>query len=315
MSSLALRLAPLPAILLPAILLLLVLPTGSAGEDPPKVPEGDKRGTAPEGSERSIVRLRSQPGVEILWEGVALGETDAGGLLVIEEIPSGEYRLTLSKQGFHELDIRITVEQGTSSSRDLLLEPLRPHRGTRETSEKVAAESRMTSRETTVAEPAGDATVAEQAEETNGNLSPVPESGAGSGSTVATTGATVESAAHLDVGVPAEIAPGLPFSPFLGAAALLLALLAGAAGARFLPRSRKAAGLSQAPPRRALDIPSEGEEIPLFEGKADRDAPRFLEDLKQRERNLEEVPDTAPRRQEETIIEVEAVEIRPGEAR
>ncbi len=268
--------------------ILLALPAGSAGE------------VAPKGGKRNTLNLRSQPGVEVFWEGVALGETDAGGLLIIDDIPSGDYRIALRKRGLRELDIQITIEERTNPSIELLLKPVRPPGGAQATSEKAAGESRVTDRETTLAEPAGEttlaeptseATVVEQAKKASDDLSPSP----GSSDT--------------------DARPELPFSPFLGVMALLLALLAGAAGARFLPRSQKAIALSQAPPRRALDMHSEGEEIPLFEEEVDRDAPGFLEDLKQRERNIEDALDTAPRRQEETIIEVKAVEIKPAEVR
>ncbi len=322
------------------LIILLAFPVAAAGE---VSPEADKRNT---------VRLQSQPSVEILWEGVPLGRTDAGGILVIEGIPSGEYRLTLRKQGFHQLDLQIKVEEGTSSSRAHFLEAVRPHPGPQATSKeatsqqtvsqqtvsqqaasqqtvsqqatppKVTAESRVVNRESTVPVPA---------KRPNDDVSPsTASSDADSQSNMATTGAPAENVPRSALSEESEttvdmtdIASGLPFSPFLGVMALLLALLAGAAGARFLPRSRKVDAPAHLPLHRGLNPLPSGDEMPLFEdvsaGPAsptrERDIPGFLEDLKQRERDFGDALDTPTRRREETIIEVEAVEVIPAAAR
>ncbi len=251
--------------LAPLLTILLALPAGSTG----------------------VLKLQSQPGVEILWDGVALGTTDARGNLIIKRIPPGEYRLTLRKQGFHDLNTGIEVEEGEGSSRELLLRPLSAPGGDRARPEKQVDESRLAGREPGSPEPA---------EESAGDHSPLP------GSSAAVAGPT-----------PARSATTPSFPAFLGVAALLLALLSGAAGARLLSSRRKALALSQTPSPRAPGLPSDDNEIPVFED-ADRGSPVFLEDLKRRERNLGDGPGTIPKRPEETIIEVEAVEVRPAGA-
>ncbi len=52
------------------------------------------------------LRIISQPGVEVTWEGVSLGDTDAEGAIDIAGIPPGSYEVRLSKAGFQP---RITV--------------------------------------------------------------------------------------------------------------------------------------------------------------------------------------------------------------
>ncbi len=63
-------------------------------------------------AEKGALQLVSQPGVEVEWEGILLGETDAKGLLTIRDIPPGEYRIALRKRGFRPLTRRLTVEPG-----------------------------------------------------------------------------------------------------------------------------------------------------------------------------------------------------------
>ena len=295
----------------------------------------------PAADQRNIVKLQSQPGVEILWENVSLGETDAEGTLVIEGIPSGEYRLTLRKHGFHQLDLQMRVEEGTSSSRAHFLEAVKPRSAAQANSKEVApqqaepqqtlpqqsipprAKAQKATAESLVADH--ETTVALPAKRPNGDISSsTAPSKSDSRSTTPTTKAPAESVARPALGEESaatagapEPKSGLPFSPFLGALALLLALLAGAAGARFLQRSRHGDTLSHAPLRRGASPPAAGDGIPLFEEvlagptspTSERDAPGFLEDLKQRERDFGDGLDTATRRREETIIEVEAVEV------
>lgn len=272
----------------PLLAILLAFPVASAGED---LPAG--------GQQRHTVRIQSQPGVEILWEGVALGETDAGGYLLIEGIPAGEYRLTLRKEGFHTLDTRMPVAAGASSSRALLLEAVRPKVGARRRSEQATSE---------LARP--EQVPGEIRRDHRETPAPVPAGPAGARSLPATGVGTAERSTGAAAEHPAD--RSVAFSPLLALAALLLALLSGAAGARFLSRSRGGDAVSQAPPYDGFDLPPPSDEMPQFE---DRDGPGFLEDLKQREQNFPDRPHHANRRPEETIIEVEAVEISPASVR
>ena len=251
--------------LAPLLTILLALPAGSTG----------------------VLELRSQPGVEVLWEGVALGETDASGLLVIAGIPPGEYHLTLRKQGFHDLDTRLEVAEGSGSTRELLLKPLAAPAGRRAAPERPASGSRAGGGESRPPAPA------RKSAETPADRRSSPPA---------------DSAARpaAETGAATAVLP-----PVLGATALVLALLAGAAGAKLLSSRRKTRALSRTP---APGAPFEDGEISVFEA-CDRDSPAFLEDLRRRERKLGDARETPPRRPTETIIEVEAVEVRPAGAR
>ncbi len=286
-------------------------------------------------SPSSVLRIRSQSGVTVLWEGVALGETDAQGLMVIEDIPPGGYRLTLRKAGYYPLEVLITATEGASSAQELMLKPVSAATGSRaESSEATADRSagRRAGLTEQVREPAATAVdkkrgLSPSAGASDGDSRPAPaaaESPAGIGSSTSSSPGSAPSSedqlseAPRATGVAPEAgqrsdragaAPGTPFSPFLGVMVLLLALLAGAAGARFFSRSRAVV----THPHPAPGSPAGDEEIPVFEEEADRGSPGFLEDLKRRERKLEDWPEPAPARPEETIIEVEAIEVRPAD--
>lgn len=63
------------------------------------------------------LNIVSQPGVEVVWEGVPLGTTDTAGLLVIEGIPRGSYGLVLRKAGYQDLASRVDVTETSQSVR------------------------------------------------------------------------------------------------------------------------------------------------------------------------------------------------------
>ncbi len=260
--------------------------------------EGRRAG--PKTGSRHSVELRSQPGVEVLWEGVLLGETDTGGTLTIEGIPSGEYRLTLRRPGFRELDTRIAFGEGADASRTLLLEEI-GSRHTSGTSARAGAETGSRGPEAAAARPAAG-------EEPR---SPPSTAGAAAddvGADPAAEGGGPGIAADPMLATPASPAARSTFSPFL-VAAVLATLAAGAAGARYLSRSRHAGPA----PRPTSGPAPEDDDIPVFEA-ASPGTPGFLEDLKQRERAFGDPPE-APAGRRETIIEIEAVEVRPAESR
>ena len=72
------------------------------------------------------LNLVSQPGVEVFWEGVSLGETDDAGLLVIEGIPPGTYEVALRKSGYRNRTSRVEVTAGQRSLRLMLQRPPPP---------------------------------------------------------------------------------------------------------------------------------------------------------------------------------------------
>ncbi|HEV8632509.1 MAG TPA: PEGA domain-containing protein [Thermoanaerobaculia bacterium] len=53
--------------------------------------------------------VRSQPGAEVAWDGVAIGTTDARGELSVDAIPPGTYSILLRKDGFRPLERNVVV--------------------------------------------------------------------------------------------------------------------------------------------------------------------------------------------------------------
>lgn len=238
----------------------------------------DAAGTA------GVLRLQSQAGVEILWEGVALGETDSEGLLVIEGIPSGEYRLTLRKSGFHDLDTQVEMQEGVDLSTELFLTSVdTPTSGDIESQAEVSPVVGTEHGSTAHARKPVDASTSDASLPESSEVMAGPEA--------AKFGATP------------------PYPSFLVAMVLLIALLAGTAVARLLSNRRKASTLSRSPSRPGSI--SADDQAPLFE-ETEHASPGFLEDLKRREQDFDDAPQAPPRRPEETIIEVEAVEITTG---
>ena len=50
---------------------------------------------AASGGQGAVLEIRSQAGVEVLWQGVSLGTTNARGRLEVGWIPAGDYTITL----------------------------------------------------------------------------------------------------------------------------------------------------------------------------------------------------------------------------
>ena len=69
--------------------------------------------------EKASLTLHTEPGTEIVWEGVSLGRANSDGLLIIQDVPPGTFTVTLKKGGFHELTTDIEVIQGEA---ELVLE-------------------------------------------------------------------------------------------------------------------------------------------------------------------------------------------------
>jgi hypothetical protein len=63
-----------------------------------------------EAQERATLTLQAQPGVDILWQGVRLGTTEADGRLVIRNVPPGEFEIRLSKPGYQYRTEWILIE-------------------------------------------------------------------------------------------------------------------------------------------------------------------------------------------------------------
>src|SRR5687767_11733288 len=66
-------------------------------------------------AEAGTLVVRSQPGVEVTWDGVALGVTGEDGALPIAGIPPGTYAVRLSKAGHRTAERNITVGEGEAA--------------------------------------------------------------------------------------------------------------------------------------------------------------------------------------------------------
>ncbi|HVS02031.1 MAG TPA: PEGA domain-containing protein [Thermoanaerobaculia bacterium] len=59
--------------------------------------------------------VRSQPGAEVLWDGVSLGPIQDDGELTIEGILPGSYSLSLRREGFTTYEQTLQVKAGTTN--------------------------------------------------------------------------------------------------------------------------------------------------------------------------------------------------------
>lgn len=62
--------------------------------------------------EFGALTIQSQPDVEVIWDGVPLGSTDAAGKMVIGNIPPGTYTLTFSSSGFTIREESVDITPG-----------------------------------------------------------------------------------------------------------------------------------------------------------------------------------------------------------
>ena len=76
--------------------------------------------------ERTTLTLRSQPGVEILWQGVRIGTIEEDGQLVIRNVPAGDFEIRLSKPGYRYRAGSIHIEGSRPVTQAFALEALVP---------------------------------------------------------------------------------------------------------------------------------------------------------------------------------------------
>lgn len=247
--------------------------------------------------------IETQPGVEVVWEGVLLGSTDARGNLTIDDSPLGVFTITLRKPGFRTVTTEVEIVPGRKTW-TLELEPI-----------------------LTPADSPPRPAVTAAATDTPPNPSgEEPDEGIAMETATSSSGevhtATAESVvAHPGTShpeptpprpVPGAIAPGAARSVLTLLGAVILGAIVLALVRRLRPRpSLPAMDLVGDP--FAVDPPSEGPEP--FTGAAREHTPSaasFLEDLKRRERALEG-RGNAGAGVDEDIIDVEVTEVRPGE--
>ncbi len=78
----------------------------------------------PDPAATGSLEIRTQPRVEVVWEGTVLGATGDDGTLSIAGIPPGDYALTLRKAGFAEATVEVVAGAGEKTVLVLRLEPL-----------------------------------------------------------------------------------------------------------------------------------------------------------------------------------------------
>ncbi len=69
----------------------------------------------PASQDKGSLLIQTEPGTEVVWDGVTLARTDPKGRLSIEEIPLGRYTLVLRKEGFRKLQRDVEVQGGQVS--------------------------------------------------------------------------------------------------------------------------------------------------------------------------------------------------------
>ncbi len=267
-----------------------------------------------------VLEVRTQPEVEVIWEGTRLGATGSGGLLTIAGIPSGEYAVTLRKTGFEETNTRITAGAGEKTVLVLRLEP---------SAEPLALEDLVPWEERTTAPAIAaarsenavlPAAIAGETSSSDPVSTAAPPAAAGQDPSASSFASGPEARPSESPAVAAqEPAPEPSFGRrlpgwlwILGALGLLAAWLAN--------RQRKASasdpGVEQpatdpawvkagpaTPPLHAKVVPA-SPMPPASRVPATAD-PAFLEELKRREHRLEPDP-------EDDVIDVEFAEVRPA---
>lgn len=76
--------------------------------------------------ERTTLTLRSQPGVEVLWQGVRIGTIEEDGQLLIRNVPPGEFEIRLSKLGYQYRAESVRIEGFQPVTQAFPLEALAP---------------------------------------------------------------------------------------------------------------------------------------------------------------------------------------------
>ncbi|MCP4654627.1 MAG: PEGA domain-containing protein [bacterium] len=262
------------------------------------------------------LRIESQPGVEVVWEGVPLGSTDARGILTVDDSPLGVFSITLRKPGFRSLTTEIEIAPGRKTLA-LELEP------TLTAADPRASPAPAPPPAKTPPSPSGEELEKRAAVEAT---APSPEEAG----TATAESVAEDPAAPRPEPAPPPTAPTAPATIASGTAMKALYLLGAAVlGAIVLTlvRRRRArpplpavepAGNPPFVPLRgnpfAADPPSEGLEPLAGTGSGQaRTAAPFLEDLKRRERALEDRENAGTGGADDDIIDVEATEVRPGE--
>lgn len=209
----------------------------------------------PLAAQTGSVRLESEPGTSVHWEGVDLGKTDDRGIMRIQGIPLGRFEVELTKDGFEPTSALLHVGEGENVM-PIALRAIDP--------------APVDVPEPTAEPPAP----LEASTETRADIRAAPEPEPRQGQDAEAGGTSPE-----------------PTPPFVWAAVALAAVVS-----TLLLRRRYSGASEVAPGGPAVDAPVETTLEPAYERSARHHAPSspppgrapgFLEDLKQRERDLE----------------------------
>ncbi len=228
--------------------------------------------------ETGTLRVHSQPGAEVVWEGVSLGDIDTSGRLSVSDIPPGTFNLVLRKTGFRQFQTAVTIAAGKTMSLEAELQPAGPlplPSITKPSQDKAPTGKR--------AEPV----TSHQDNRLNALLKSAPPPGP----------LPVWPAASRPA--PEETAIGVPIWPFaLGGALLVLVF--------WLSRKLKPAAFTRSPTLLAdADVPQPAH-------TPERTA-AFLSDLKKREELLEQGVEIMPDRVRGPVIDLDSGSVREVE--
>jgi hypothetical protein len=271
------------------------------------------------------LRLQSLPGVEVLWEGVLLGETDRSGSLVIGGIPPGSYTVTLRRADFVGQTLNVTVEAGSQELKlplrkireapaappqDRVAEPVpppRPPAPTPKTSASVESPARPPDADAALgASPAAEAIdriSSPRSEVASPQPLAPPEMPDAEEPVVEPIAGGRDSQSPLPDSLSA--ANGGPsrwvqgFLPWVAGLGLLLV----AAGLALRQRTRS----------RDRSHRPRGPQVVLERPRRRRRTPAFFQDLKERESVLEDLAEERSGRARRKVIDVEVTDIRPAE--
>ncbi|RPI21862.1 MAG: PEGA domain-containing protein [Acidobacteria bacterium] len=233
------------------------------------------------GADNGTLRIQSEPGAEVLWEGVSLEATDLKGLLTVSDIPPGKFELVLRKPGFREYRTSVTILAGETSVLSVRLHPVtgRPAPG----AEKKPPPDRAPTASPKRAEPAPS----DQGNKLSQLLESAPKRG------------PVPVWPASSPAVPVEKRSEIPVWPFILGITVLAVVL-------WFARRIKRVALAPSPA--LLD----DSEVPEPARTAERTA-AFLNDLKKREELLEQGVEIIPARTVKPVIDLDSASVREVE--
>ncbi len=265
--------------------------------------------------------IESQPGVEVVWDGTVLGRTDARGTMLVEGIPPGEYVIDLSKTGYRRQRQRILVTEGPATFHGYLeqLERTEPPKSSKAAASSAGVEPPSPppaeSESTADAEAVdGPAVLSASRPESSAPPSPrpapaVPEpatSRAGLEESAPTVPEPVVSRGGLEEPAPARASGATPLvtesAKRRGLMQVFLAIgIALAGGLAIFFTARRPSSVAAA----SVNTSSE---VLLEKTVSASDDSRFIENLKQRERALDDSSEGARRVIEVEVIDVQEIE-------